>query len=58
MRLKQRFFANAYFTKKCNLRLFDEHSRNLKYITSTQQTILQNKISDDDDLIIILLNAL
>jgi hypothetical protein len=57
MRLDERLFANVCFTKECDLKFFDDHSFDSKNVTSTRQTILQNKINDDDDFIIILLNV-
>ena len=57
MKFEKQIFANVCFTKKCNLELFDEHFRDSKYVTSTQQTALQNKINDDDDFIIIFLDV-
>ncbi len=58
MRFEERLSADVCLTKECDLGFFDDHSLDSKSVTLTRQTTLQSEISDDDDSITILLDAL
>ena len=58
MRPEERLSAGGFFTKRCDLKLFDGHSSDSERVTPTRQTALQGGINDDDGSTTIVLGAL